>query len=70
MRAMIPLPYLTYLAILDTNPINLEFGESFTFGDLTFDPNKEGLDRARSRSYHQQSRKSSFTHRCSGNGTR
>lgn len=30
----------------DTNPINLEFGESFTFGDLIFDPNKEGLDRA------------------------
>ena len=31
---------------LDTNPITLEFGESFTFGDLSFDPNQVGLDRA------------------------
>ncbi|MDJ0660865.1 MAG: Ig-like domain-containing protein [Crocosphaera sp.] len=31
---------------LDTNPITLEFGESFTFGDLSFNPNTLGLDRA------------------------
>ncbi len=28
------------------NPVSLNFGESFTFGDFKFDPNTVGLDRA------------------------